>query len=176
MATDPSGQFNSLAIAAEVGGKRVSVVCVTCKHYWHARDKQIPGTGCLGPRGCGSPMAGDNFHGYDGPVPRERLGDRCFRCGAPASYAMRVLGKAGYIGVCHDDLDFVVRTEPVLPPGVLATLPDRVIVLGYNGRQYSLRELRDLPRKQTFWEFVDEVEEHAATSPKKRSLAKRGPS
>lgn len=65
----------------------LSFVCSLCVKYWQARDRGIPGDQCLAESGCGSPIAGDDFHEYEGPLTAfERW---CFVCGDKSRFGVR---------------------------------------------------------------------------------------
>jgi len=86
-------------------GRGLSVVCATCEKYHRARDKGVPGDKCLSMDGCGSPIAGDTFHEYEGPM--TRLDMFCFVCGARSTHAIRVKGHVRVVGCCRDHVDLV---------------------------------------------------------------------
>jgi len=50
------------------------VTCATCRHF-HA------GNMVCGQATCGGPGVGRDFPNYDGPIPRDRLVERCLVCG-----------------------------------------------------------------------------------------------
>jgi hypothetical protein len=157
MATDRHVYVDPKKVRAEVEGKGTSVVCATCTHYWKARDRGIPGTSCLGVPGCGSPMAGDVFHDYDGPLPETHLESHCFICNHPSDYALLVVGKKRMIGVCETHLDLVVSREPLGPLELIAELPDKVLIKHENFL-ISLGDMRRKPRKKTFRDVFLEIE------------------
>lgn len=157
MATGRLVHIDPLALHAEVEGKGVSVICGTCQHYWNARERGIPGTGCMGRAGCGSPMAGDAFFDYDGPFTEEHMAQHCFVCNHPSVYGMVVVGKKRIIGVCEAHLDLVVSREVVAPLRVVAEIPDKVVLVRA-GMCISLRDFRNKPRKKRFIDFVREAE------------------
>lgn len=98
---------SKIAIAVSSG---LSIVCATCEKYWSARDKNVPGDSCFAVDGCGSPIAGDVFHEYRGPM---SAFDRfCFVCGNSATHAVRVDTHVRVIGVCSEHVKLVKTLKP----------------------------------------------------------------
>lgn len=96
-----------VALAVSSG---VSIVCATCEKYWQGRDAGLPGDRCTAKTPCGSPIAGDVFHEYVGPITQF---DRwCFACGSPATHALRVKSLVRVIGCCSSHLDLVRTLKP----------------------------------------------------------------
>ncbi len=96
-----------IALAVQDG---LSVVCATCTKYWDARDRGVPDNRCLAVDGCGSPIAGDVFHEYSGPMTQfDRF---CFVCGKEATHALRVNGLVRVIGCCGGHVDIVKDLKP----------------------------------------------------------------
>jgi hypothetical protein len=121
----------------------MSYVCAACRRYWEGR---LRGTGdrCTAQDGCGSPIAGDDFHEYEGPITSF---DRwCFVCAAAADFAVKPVGKGRAIGVCRTHLkfmeDLVPRDRDTLGSVVRATGESLV-----------------LPRGQKFSKFLEELED-----------------
>lgn len=101
--------LNPVKVALAVSGG-LSAVCSTCEKYWDARDKGIPGDACLATDGCGSPIAGDVFHEYRGPMTQfDRF---CFVCGNQATHAVRVDMYVRVIGVCGKHVELVQTLKP----------------------------------------------------------------
>jgi hypothetical protein len=87
------GDRVQLAIASGV-----SVYCATCKHYWRGLAEERES--CTAPGPCGSPLAGDTFSHYDGPITEAvRF---CFVCGKQPSKLLKVGSKPRLIGVCEE--------------------------------------------------------------------------
>ena len=101
--------FDPTKIATLVDGG-LSVVCATCENFWNARDRGVPDGKCLSKNGCGSPIAGDVFHEYKGPM--TQFDQFCFRCGNQATHALRVDNYVRVIGVCRDHVDMVKSLKP----------------------------------------------------------------
>lgn len=88
----------------------LSIVCSTCENYWKARDMGVPNNRCLAQDGCGSPIAGDVFHEYKGPMTQfDRF---CFVCGMKATHAVRVDRYVRVVGICSDHVSMVKRLKP----------------------------------------------------------------
>ena len=96
-----------VAIAVARG---LSVVCATCEKYWGARDASIPDDRCLAIDGCGSPIAGDSFHEYRGPM--TRFDQFCFVCGNKSTHAVRVAENIRIVGCCSDHVELVKKLKP----------------------------------------------------------------
>jgi len=96
-----------VALAVSQG---LSVVCATCEKYHRAQDLGVADSKCLAQDGCGSPIAGDVFHEYQGPM--VRFDQFCFVCGNQATHAVRVDSSVRVIGICTPHVDFVKRLKP----------------------------------------------------------------
>lgn len=114
MALDPL----RVALAVKSG---LSVVCATCTKYWEGRDRGLPDPQCTSITNCGSPLAGDDFHDYTGPM-GGNLSDWCFVCGSLSTHGVRIRKKvrSRTVGVCDEHLPYLVQLEPVgVSPAVL---------------------------------------------------------
>ena len=96
-----------VAIAVARG---LSVVCATCEKYWEARDAGVPDDRCLAVDGCGSPIAGDSFHEYRGPM--VRFDQFCFVCGNKSTHAIRVADSVRVVGCCAEHVELVKKLKP----------------------------------------------------------------
>lgn len=128
--------LDPMKIAGAIGNG-LNVVCATCENYWEARDRGVPDDRCLSKDGCGSPIAGDAFHEYKGPM--SQFDQFCFRCGNKATHAVRVSKHPRVIGVCSHHIDLMKTLKPV---GKQA--PD-VVLLSKDGES-EIRE-DDAPEK-----------------------------
>lgn len=90
----------------------LSAVCATCKRYWEARERNIPGDVCTTKTRCGSPISGDTFSNYDGPL-KSRLSDWCFVCAQPSEFALRVGAHPRLVGACKTHVGFVAQFRAV---------------------------------------------------------------
>ena len=88
----------------------LSAVCATCNRYWMARDHGIPGDTCTSKTKCGSPLAGDNFHDYSGPL-EGALSELCFVCGQQSNYGIRVNGSPKTVGACDKHIVYVQKYQ-----------------------------------------------------------------
>lgn len=86
----------------------LSIVCASCEKYWAGMERGLGR--CLAQDGCGSPMAGDVFHEYRGPM--TRFDTFCFACGSRATHAVRVDNNVRVIGVCSDHVSYVKNLKP----------------------------------------------------------------
>lgn len=89
----------------------LSIVCATCTKYHRAIERGLDK--CLAVNGCGSPIVGDTFHEYEGPI--QDFLKFCFVCGQDSKKAVAVKGHARRIGVCMLHLDYVVTMAPKEP-------------------------------------------------------------
>lgn len=89
----------------------LSTVCATCRKYWEGRERGLPEPRCTSKTGCGSPLAGGDFHEYDGPL---TVFDRwCFVCAAEAKYGVRARDKRRLFGVCEEHVRLLHDLKPV---------------------------------------------------------------
>lgn len=130
--------MDAVKIAAAVSGG-LSIVCATCEKYWSARDKGIAGDSCLSVDGCGSPIAGDVFHEYRGPM--TQFDSFCFVCGDRATHAVRVSTHVRVIGVCSEHMQLV---KTLKPEGKQAPT---VVVVSKDGERRISED--DAPEKRT---------------------------
>lgn len=102
--------FDPIKVAAAISSG-LSIVCATCENYWQARDLNVPEEKCLAKDGCGSPIAGDVFHEYIGPM--KQFDRFCFVCGNQSTSAIRVDNLVRVIGCCEVHVDLVKTLQPV---------------------------------------------------------------
>ena len=114
--------FDGAKIALAVS-QGLSIVCATCTKYWGARDMMVPDGRCLATDGCGSPIAGDVFHEYKGPLPS--FDKSCFMCGADATHAIRVIGNVRVVGCCATHVEKVKTLKPQGKPAPSVVLISR---------------------------------------------------
>jgi len=93
----------------------LSPVCATCAKYWKGKDRGLPH--CLGHE-CGSPLRGDTFHDYEGPLSEERFADWCFVCAQKSDYGVVVRGHKRLIGVCREHVSYFETMRPLSRAGV----------------------------------------------------------
>lgn len=89
----------------------LSIICATCTKYRKAKDLGL--AKCLSKEECGSPIVGDTFHEYEGPI-KDFL-KFCFVCGAPSQKKVIVRGHTREIGICLNHLDYVATMAPKQP-------------------------------------------------------------
>lgn len=121
--------FDAIKQAVSEG---VSIVCATCSKFHEGRARMSDR--CTATDGCGSPIVGDTFHEYQGPI--TDFLRFCFVCGRPATKGLRVKGHERIIGVCVHHVDYVVTLVPKLTsPGLrLPLAPEagsRIVVSPY---------------------------------------------
>lgn len=89
----------------------LSAVCATCRKYWEGREKGLPEPRCTAVSKCGSPLAGDDFHEYVGPITEF---DRwCFVCASSSKYGVTVRGRSRVVGVCETHVRLLADLKPV---------------------------------------------------------------
>ncbi len=98
----------------------LSAVCATCSKYWEGRERGLPEPRCTSVKGCGSPMAGDDFSEYDGPL--RELDQWCFVCARPSRYGVRIKNRARVIGVCEAHAKLLSSLKPEQVPAGETTL------------------------------------------------------
>ena len=128
----------------------LSVVCSTCKKYWGARDRNIPGDTCLAKRGCSGPVGGGDFPEYDGPV--SDLSRWCFKCGADSKYGVQVTGRSRVIGVCEEHVNMLAELKPMGQPGI----HPKFAIRSKNG-SLTVREILG-PETKSLFRAISEVE------------------
>lgn len=89
----------------------LSAVCATCTRYWEARDRGLPEPQCLAKNGCGSPIRGDTFSEYNGPL--RDFSKWCFVCAQPAHAGIRVRGHTRLMGVCQEHTRLLQTLKPL---------------------------------------------------------------
>ena len=103
----------------------LSVVCASCERYWEAREKKIAGDACLAMDGCGSPLAGDVFHEYRGPITEHVFKHNCFVCGDPAVKCLGVQHRQRVVGICQKHLEWLQDPEMRKPRPITLTTKKR---------------------------------------------------
>jgi len=100
----------------------LSVVCATCEKYWGGQEQGLDR--CLAVDGCGSPIAGDVFHEYRGPM--TRFDTFCFVCGNRSTHAVRVDNSVRVVGVCAEHVEHVknLKAEGKRAPSVVLISKD----------------------------------------------------
>ena len=101
----------------------LSVVCATCTKWKMAVDRGLDR--CLAVDACGSPIVGDTFHEYEGPI--VDFVKQCFACGGRSTKAVRVKGHVRVIGACDKHAALVAELAPK-EPRRLPILPTTTIV------------------------------------------------
>lgn len=135
-----------VALAVQHG---LSTVCATCQRYWEARDKGVPDDRCTSTTNCGSPLAGDDFHDYDGPI--VDFSQWCFICGEEPSCFLEKPGSKRVFGVC-DKHKYVLAS--LTPVGMDRTRDPLVVRLG--GARKLASEVAQ--RKKSVFERIEETE------------------
>lgn len=101
--------LDPVRIAIEVS-RGLSMVCATCENYWVVHDRGADRCQMVG---CGSPLAGDVFHLYRGPLADGGFAKYCFVCGGVPKHQLRVGRKSRLIGVCQQHVQMFNQLQPV---------------------------------------------------------------
>ena len=100
----------------------VSLICATCHKYIEAKTRGLDK--CLAEGFCGSPIVGDTFQEYQGPI--TDFLRFCFVCGGTATKGIRVKGHQRMIGACSTHVDYVVTQTPkMMSPGLYLPVPPK---------------------------------------------------
>lgn len=129
----------------------LSAVCSTCSLYWEARSRGIPAPKCLAKDGCGSPLAGDDFHEYKGPITDFR--QWCFVCGKQPKFGVRVNNSLRVVGVCEEHRALLDQLKPVGRPA-----PKKNVVTA-DGKDAAIKVRREKP---SLAKSIYEVEKYFA--------------
>lgn len=138
-----------IAVAVSSG---LSAVCATCDKYWAARERGVPGDRCLSIDNCGSPLAGDDFHEYKGPL--TDLRHFCFVCGNKSKYGIVSKGKTNIVGVCESHVDFVKKYRPISKEIIRPQLGIRTVT--------GEDPLKPKPEPKSLMKAIYDVEQHFA--------------
>lgn len=104
-------------VAIEVAGG-TSFVCAMCHRYWRGKEIReqgqkiravVVGQRCTAQENCGSPIVGDVFHLYEGPL--TNFEKYCFVCGSPARYGIKVRELLRKIGVCENHVKIMEEVK-----------------------------------------------------------------
>lgn len=137
-----------VALAVQSG---LSTVCATCTKYWEGRERGLPGDSCTAKTPCGSPLAGDDFHEYAGPM--SNFSEFCFVCGDEVAALLEKRGSSRLFGVCARHKALL----PTLTPVNMVRPAEQPLVRIGNGQQRTLENL--LPKaKPTVFQRIMETE------------------
>jgi hypothetical protein len=140
--------------AAMAMARGLSAVCVTCDKYWGARERGVPEDRCLSVDGCGSPIAGDDFHEYKGPI--TDFLRYCFVCGRAAAKGVRAQGRFRICGICEQHLPLLHTLQPKNKP---EPVRDPVVM---NGKETDLAGRLFRPKKPGLFQAIMETEQYFA--------------
>jgi len=142
---------HSVKVALAVQGG-LSVVCATCHRYWEGRDRGLLGDQCTSRTPCGSPLSGDDFHEYAGPM--TAFDQWCFVCGDSPACVIAKPSSSRRFGVCEKHK----RMLPTLKPTNMQLPQEAQALVNIGGGiEKSLSTLL-APRKKTVWERIAETE------------------
>ena len=107
-----SGAFGSESVTAQdvqsAVAQGVSIVCATCDHFWEGVGRNLGR--CTAPGPCGSPIAGDVFTHYQGPI--TDFTRYCFVCGEQPAKVLKVENLIRLIGVCEKHRSYLRDLVP----------------------------------------------------------------
>lgn len=129
----------------------LSTVCATCSKYWEGRERGLPGDTCTAKSPCGSPLAGDDFHEYDGPM--AAFDQFCFVCGGDVVALINKRGSLRRFGLCAKHKQIVPNLKPV---NMVRPFEQALVVNG-DGQVKLLDKLLP-PRKPTVFERIEQTE------------------
>jgi hypothetical protein len=112
----------------------------------------LPGDLCTAVDGCGSPLRGDCFHEYAGPL--TDFTSLCFVCGKKPKFGVRVSKLLRPIGVCEAHIVWLQGNPKTADTGVPLKL-DGVPVAP--------------PKKKTVWEAVEEADAYFDEQDRKKN-------
>jgi hypothetical protein len=138
--------------AKEAVQNGLCAVCATCANYWDARDRGVPDGRCLAVDGCGSPIAGDDFHEYSGPL-NTGMDKICFVCGSPPALGVRARGKTRIVGICQTHLPLLKTLRPLNATRPVIGLPQVI-----NGHGEIDLATFDKQHKPTLGQAIAEAE------------------
>lgn len=124
----------------------LSPVCGTCAKWHQGVERSL--AKCTATESCGSPLVGDTFHEYDGPI--TNFLSLCFICGAPPTKAVVVGGHVRKIGVCTKHVEWVAALKPTVKPR-LPLVP--IAILGGQGETL----VREPVEKKTLGALINKI-------------------
>lgn len=149
-----------IALAVQKG---LSPVCATCERYWEGRAKNLPDGRCTSTSGCGSPLAGDTFTDYKGPI--ADFTRFCFMCPSESEYAIAVPSKQRVIGVCEYHAQRLHEMRPVnLNAPQALERADHLLLRTASGREappFRIVGKRNRTLSEIMWETEQEWKEQA---------------
>lgn len=151
-----------IALAVQNG---LSPVCATCERYWEGRAKNLPDGRCTSTSGCGSPLAGDVFTDYKGPL--SEFTRFCFMCPSESEFAIAVPGKRRLIGVCEHHAQRLHEMTPFNISAAAKELASRLVLKTETGREaapYRIVGRRKKTLREVMWETEQDWKEQADTS------------
>jgi len=142
--------LNLLLVEAAVRSG-LSAVCGTCSRYWEGRDKGLPEPCCTSRTKCGSPLAGDDFHAYSGPI--TEFDKLCFVCAEASRFGIIVRGRTRVVGVCATHVKLFSELHPV------DALASEVLLKSASGTVFTSEQLCPKPVR-SLSAAIAEVEHH----------------
>jgi hypothetical protein len=135
----------------------LAMVCATCVKYWRGQDSPLALGKCTARGTCGSPIGGDAFSEYEGPLTKDKFLEWCFVCAAESDYAVRVRGKERLVGICKAHVHLLHE----LVPKSREANPEELLIKD-GGTLLTLTELTGPRRKTLLQAMVDTEREWAA--------------
>jgi hypothetical protein len=141
----------------------VSPVCATCKRYVEGRERGLPRPKCTTRTSCGSPIAGDTFTQYEGPI--TDFTKFCFVCSNEADKAIRVGERERMIGVCNAHLHYLDSHYASKESEV-----NRLLTVIDGGGRRDLLQVLPKIKKSGLKQAMEDTEEEWAHEDKKLGL------
>lgn len=140
----------------------VSCVCATCKRYEEGRDRNLPDGKCAVTSFCASPIGGDTFTHYQGPM--TDFTQFCFVCSGEATQVVQVGERPRKIGICDRHLSYL-NLRP------MDETPDtRLLTLHRGDGRRELIQLRPKVQKSKLLQTMEATEEEWAYEDRKKGL------
>ena len=134
----------------------LSIVCATCERYWEGRSRNLPNGRCTSSSNCGSPLAGDVFHDYRGPL--TDFTRWCFMCGAEADLGVSVPLQTRMIGVCDAHAPVLADFRPVSMDQQAAHKADHLVLKLADGQEKRPFQLVKLSKPKTLGDLLAQTE------------------
>ena len=149
---------------AEAVRSGVSTVCATCDRYWEGRERNLAGGRCTSPEPCGSPLVGDFFHNYQGPITDFHAW--CFVCGEQPTHAIGVQNSRRRFGICEQHYQMLPHLRPVHLDHPEQPVRPVQTVLDGSAKDFHLPVI--VSKRRTIWDAIRDTEEEWEHEARKR--------
>jgi hypothetical protein len=127
----------------------------------------LPDGRCTSNSGCGSPLAGDTFKDYKGPI--ADFTRFCFMCPSESEFAIAVPNRQRLVGVCEEHAKRLHEMRPVnlaLPQDAMSRV-ERLILRTESGQEaapFRIVGRRKKTLREIMWESEEEWKAKAEPS------------